>query len=95
MIKYGKLPEHMRGAARRYVEEGIKPGGFLTAVLCNDLMEAYACADDINTASIRTWVLWLYNDAPSLCYGSIDVVDAWCAGGGVRGKSPKEAQRRA
>ena len=91
MINYDRLPEHMIGAARRYVEEGIKPGGFLTAILCNSLMGAYANADNINIASMQDWVMWLYNDVPSACCGSMGKVNAWCDRGGLHGESPQDA----
>ena len=91
MIDYDMLPKHMRGAARRYVEEGILPGDFLAAVLCNDLMESYVNADNINVSSMRSWVMWLYNDAPSACHGSMDIVRGWCELGGLHGKGPQDA----
>ena len=42
------IPEHMWGAIVRYYENGIPPGGFLEAVINNDLREACARADEIN-----------------------------------------------
>jgi hypothetical protein len=39
-------------------------------VLCNDLKEACAMADHINQRQIWAIVNWLYNDAPSPCWGS-------------------------
>ena len=91
MIDYDRLPEHMRGAARRYVEQGIKPGVFLTAVLCNNLKTACIHADSINLAAMRDWAIWLLNEPPPACHGSTSRVSAWRKKGGALGKSPQEA----
>lgn len=39
-IDYSILPEHMRDAMRRYIENGEPVGDFLNAILRNDLMDA-------------------------------------------------------
>lgn len=38
--RYQRVPIGLRGGMLRYVDHGIPPGGFLTAVICNDLLEA-------------------------------------------------------
>lgn len=76
-VDYSDLPEHMQGAMQRYIDNGIEPGGFLTAVLCNDLMRAIGRADSINRGRIHDYVTWLYNNAPPSCFGSEEKVDAW------------------
>lgn len=50
------IPDYMVGAARRYIMNGIPPGSFLTSVICNDLREAVANADDENAARLQGWV---------------------------------------
>ncbi|KKK42946.1 hypothetical protein LCGC14_3169250, partial [marine sediment metagenome] len=67
---YSSLPEHMQGAAKRYVEQGIPPGGFLTAVLSNNLVDAFGRADSTNAACLKDYINWLYWDIPSSCWGS-------------------------
>lgn len=69
MIDYTNIPEHMQDAARRYIEHGIAPGSFLTAVICNDLFGAVGIADEINRAAMWRWCLFFYNEAPSMCLG--------------------------
>ena len=40
MLDYSKIPvDYMVDAMRDYLEKGIPPGDFLTALLSNDLME--------------------------------------------------------
>ena len=72
--------EYMVGAMVRYFEEHIQPGHFLTAVLSNDLFEAFGRADDVNARYMKAYVQWLYNYAPgrhSGCWGTPDAVDNW------------------
>ncbi len=79
MIEGGRhlVPDYMWGGIERYMLHGIPPGGFLTALLSNDLMEAFARADDENGENMRRWCQFLYNYAPSGSYGSPARFDAW------------------
>ena len=79
------IPEHMWGAITLWIEKGIPPGSFLTAVLKNDLMEAFQRADDTNTAFMRNWCAFLYSHAPSACKGSPEAFRAWAAHQGLEG----------
>jgi flagellar capping protein FliD len=81
--KLSLLPPHMRGAMQRYIENGIAPGDFLTAVLRNDLMGALGKADDENRHSLHSYGVYLYSYAPAGCYGSIERVNAWVSEGGL------------
>jgi hypothetical protein len=76
-IDYSELPEHMQGAMQRYMEYGIEPGSFLTAVLCNDLMGAVGRADSINRDRLNDYATWLYNNAPPPSFGSREKFEAW------------------
>jgi hypothetical protein len=84
-VDYSSLPEHMQDGTRLYVEEGIEPGGFTLAVLCNELVEAFGRADQINIAAMFDWADWLFNEAPMGCWGSASKVEAWIAKGGLKG----------
>jgi len=77
MFNYNLLPEHIRDAMQRYIESRIPPGGFLTAVLNNDLAGAFARADHINRMHLYDIVRFLYNEAPSTCWGSPERVKRW------------------
>jgi len=85
-INVNRVPEHMQADARAYVEEGKPPGGFLMAVLCNDLMGAFSRADGTNEAHMKEWTMWLFNDAPSICWGDEETVNEWIESGGLNGR---------
>lgn len=71
------IPEHMHGALKRYIDDGILPGGFLSAVLQNNLKEAVGRADHLNMDKLPDYIRFLYNFAPSPCWGSEEKVSAW------------------
>lgn len=76
-IDYTELPPHMRDGMRLYMEHGIHPGSFLTAILCNDLLEAAVRADDVNKHLLFEYVQWLYNHAPAGSWGSEENYLRW------------------
>jgi hypothetical protein len=73
----------MVGGLRRYIEHGIPPGSFLTALLSNDLRGTFERADDENRAAVENWIRFLYNYAPSECWGSPAKLTTWCQHGGL------------
>ena len=77
MPNYNKLPEHLQDSMERYIEDGIRSGGFLTAVLSNDLKGAVNVADSGNIKLLPDIVTWLYNEAPQGCWGSTENVQDW------------------
>jgi hypothetical protein len=81
-----QFPGRMRQSMQAYVENGQPTGDFLRAVLSNDLCEAFARADDENTAIMREYVMWIYNDVPHSAWGSWETVKAWVESGGLRGR---------
>lgn len=82
--RYNQLPEYMRSGAMRYVEEGIRPGRFLYAILCNDLVGAAREADSENIQILPVYTRWLYNDVPNNCWGSPQIVFNWIKKGGLQ-----------
>ena len=52
-------------------------GSFLQAMIENNLRRTYENADEINEQFVRTYVQWLYNHAPSICWGSVENVAKW------------------
>ena len=82
-----RIPSHTLGGLQRYIEHGVPTGGFLEAVLSNNLRGACERADDLNQHALFEIVSWLYNDAPSGCWGSPAKHEAWLKDtDGVRSK---------
>lgn len=79
MLNYSTLPVHMQECMKLYLEEGIEPGGFLYAVLCNDLMGACGNADMINLHLLPIYARFLYNEAPIGSFGSPEKVANYIA----------------
>ena len=77
-----QLPGHVWGGIRSYVMLGIKPGHFLTHLFEGNLFGLYAHVDAENSVRVADFIQWIYNHAPSLCWGSPSKVEAWCNGGG-------------
>ena len=71
------IPEHIRDSFERYLMHGLEPGGFVTAVLANDLFLAVSRADAINVTKIPHIALWVYHNMPAGSIGSYDIVRDW------------------
>lgn len=82
---WDKVPSHNHGGLTRYIENGIVPGDFLTAVLENNLMRALGKADETNRHALFNIASFLHNAAPSQCYGSPHAVKEWSTLGGLNG----------
>lgn len=80
-----RIPTHMHESIVLYVRHGIHPGGFLTAVLSNDLMESVGRADVHNISSLPAYGRLLWNNLPPTSWGSPDDVKAWVKSGGAIG----------
>lgn len=73
------LPPHSLGGLMRYLDHGIPPGDFLTAVICNDLFGACGRADESNKHALFNWCSWFYNYAPARSFGSKEIMAEWIA----------------
>lgn len=76
MIDYGVLPDELQGGMQRYVEQGVPTGGFLRAVLENNLATAWRRADLGNRARMSDIVEFLHS-LPPACWGSPKLVEDW------------------
>jgi hypothetical protein len=74
---YEYLPEHMRDSMERYITHGILPGGFMEAVLTNDLKGAVCKADYINRGRLVDIVTFVVNYIPASSQGSAEDVVYW------------------
>jgi len=79
------IPDHMHDGVSRYVLNGVPPGGFLTALLSNDLKETFSRADDANQRAVLDYIKLLYNYAPTGVWGSPAKVSDWITLGGWHG----------
>lgn len=66
-----------RDALKRWVDEGIEPGGFLTAVLQNDLFGAFGKADIAHSQAMADIVKYIWWELPSECWGSEEKMARW------------------
>lgn len=71
------IPDRMMGGLQRYLEHGIAPGDFLSAILSNDLYKACSHADTENIQNLPAYVGYLYNEVPQSAWGSPEVVKEW------------------
>ncbi len=75
-LRYG-IPERMIGGLERYVFGRVQPGDFLTAILENHLVNAFARADAENFTKIGAYAAFVYNELPSTAWGSREKVRDW------------------
>ena len=76
-MTYDSIRPDIVTAIRRYADEHCPVGGFLTAVLSNDLREAFRRADDDNRAGLGAIVAYCWWEIPGDCWGSPERVRAW------------------
>lgn len=72
-----EISPRVKDNLERWFEHGISPGHFLTAVLCNDLRQAVALADDENIRVLPEIVTWIRDHAPLASWGSPAAVNHW------------------
>ena len=75
--KYPTAPVHLLDAIAAYVNNRTPVGGFLTAVLENNLREAMGCADQSSRHGLFDIVMYCHWEIPSVCWGSPAKVEAW------------------
>ena len=75
--RYDKVPASTGDAVIEWVIYHTPPGGFVKAVLCNDLAEAVGRADSGNLRALPDTVKFLYNWVPSACWGSLENYNKW------------------
>ena len=75
--EYSIIPERTMETLKAYVKDHRPTGGFLQAVLSNDLKEALGTADSYNRAALHEIVMWVVCKAPFDCQGSPEKYAAW------------------
>ena len=71
------FPDASAQALDDYIQRRIPVGGFLEAVLSNNLVNAMSMADQNNLPLLKEYVLFLYNYAPAKCWGSSKKYNEW------------------
>ena len=71
------LPPHMQRSLDAYIKHGRPVGSFLKAVISNNLAQAAVLADEINVRQLPAFAAYLWNCAPSACWGSEEAYREW------------------
>ena len=71
------MKPNVKWSLDNYVSQGIPTGGFLQAVLENNLFEAFARADSENLRDLQEIIQYCYQRLPSSCWGSPENVREW------------------
>ena len=71
------MKQIIKNSIDKYATDGIPTGGFLRAVLANDLTEAFGRADSDNRRDMYEIVGYVYNEMPGTCHGSYEIVGEW------------------
>lgn len=82
---WSKVPHHLREGLHEYIRTGRSVGGFLTAVLSNDLAGAVTRADPGSMGSLKA-VIHFLQFMPADCHGSREKVDKWVFQRGIIGQ---------
>lgn len=76
-----KIEQRFKESIDLYVQHRVPTGGFLRAVLENDLRNAIGSADMDAMDNLKHIVCYLYNEIPSNCWGNKERVEAWLKSG--------------
>lgn len=76
-VDYSVIPERIMNNLLGYVRGEEAPGGFLFAVLSNDLFQAVGRADQEIKPLIPLIVQYIHWEVPGVCHGSPEHVKRW------------------
>lgn len=71
------IEPRFKEALDRYANEGKMPGGFLSAVLSNNLAESFKRADASALENLPHILAYCYWEIPDVCWGSPEKVGEW------------------
>jgi hypothetical protein len=72
--------EHLIDGLARFFNNGLRPGGFLCAVLANDLKDAIVRAKGTSFEALPSLIELLNMHAPAPAWGSQEAFDSWRGG---------------
>lgn len=76
-VKYPMINPVILETLCAHANTGRPSGSFVHAVLCNDLKESFGRADMGNRMTLFDIVGFVYNELPSDCWGSPEIVKQW------------------
>ena len=79
------MKESTLQALTMHRDQGKPVGGFVTAVLENNLVQAICYADEDNLRDIVEITKWVYQEMPGGAWGSPSKVRGWRDNGGAEG----------
>lgn len=91
---YSRIPQITREAIDAWVHRARPTGGFLSAVLQNDLRSAVGHADEEHVDVLPVIVAYLVNLCPVGCWGSESTMEDWRRLGGMSGINARERVSR-
>jgi hypothetical protein len=71
------IPRAIKEQIDNYIDGGVPPAGFLSAMLCNNIRDAVAHADEFNKRALYDIVIYLENFMPNMAWGSPVRVEKW------------------
>lgn len=86
------IPQAIKTAIDNWVLNGEAPGGFVNAILKNDLLGAIKSGDPESINSLKDIVDYLISGVPADCWGDKNKIVQWAASGGQKGIA--EARQR-
>lgn len=81
------IPRNLADSIERYLMHGVPPGGFLSAVIRNNLRATYALGDPVSLSVLPTILMFLHWEAPGGSSGSPQIMDEWIRHNGEMGES--------
>jgi hypothetical protein len=87
IARHPEVPLNVIDSLYNYAVDGRPTGGFLRAVLSNDLRDALGRGDPQNLRTLPAIIRLVYNELPSESHGDEDSIDAWVKRGGLGGRA--------
>jgi hypothetical protein len=71
------IPAATKAAIDKFSLSGIRPSGFVMALLANDLTRTIQIADSQNFFSIKNIIYYVFEHIPHKAWGNYDAVESW------------------
>lgn len=75
--QYANIPLGIRDGLDNYINKRLRPGGFLRAVIENNLSVALFSSDLASRRELYNIMMWFQWNAPYQCWGSPERLRAW------------------